>query len=230
MAQDHNSVPYVLRALYEYDVRLRAELDRLATTEGLAEVRDPTLAVLDRDLRVRTAQAYLDVGERLFEAGKPVEFSESWQHAISWLADYLPDLTPQRLTECLVHYCTLRLAEKAGADEKPWRVAVAEGGIRGRALLGKIALGRASRQLVKERLHELGKQRRSDPAYRQLAGKIKELDDAGKGDDLLREVWERYPEEASDALLQRPGDGKASTPGSAQDLAASVDPPWAGNC
>jgi len=132
---------------------------------------------------------------RLEEAGRPTRGSEAWKLAVEWIiarAEGVP-----KVRKNLEGYCSFELSRRGSFNEQWSWLVLAEDAIRGRAMEG-VGLGKRD---VSEFRDLLKKRREHDPAYESLTKTIARLDDEGKGDDLLRDVWNVYPEEAKGASL-----------------------------
>ena len=169
--QRRMSLPDLLCALYFYSVRLANGLDPQASREAAdsatargepeeyirlltdpAELsRRPTdgddhSVHDDAGHRINLCEPKDRVVMRLREAGKPVAESEAWDFAVEWLEEHLPSISD--VEGYLEQYCKSKLVGRAPPDEKEERLAVARGGIRGRAMLLAKSAGMRYRDLV----------------------------------------------------------------------------------
>ncbi len=179
---------------------------------GLKWHRWPVNPLMDieYDERVQLAQSALiepmrdRVRKRHGKAGKPFEESNAWNFAVEWLAQHMNDFAD--LGGRLAKYCAYHLFWSAPPQERPSWLAKARGGIRG-SVIQALTDGDANRGRGREHTILIPEARRfrdwllKQPNHQRLASGLCELDEHGKGDELRREICERFRKEAEDAGL-----------------------------
>lgn len=222
------SLPELLTALYDYHVQLGEQFRRdveaaakqvaigsghpiklIPTSDRICRDRNGKplirygkpvyLLSWDADERFRIAygEAERIIRGRRQKAGKPHEHSRAWQYAVRWVSRKLPVATGESLEE----YCNLLSRENRA-------LAVGDKGVR------HFEEGMASE--IWTRWHE------PDSDRRLLTHGIDGLSSGGAGEELLREVWKRYEDEANEARLLPPANQESILGGSLSDTNRKV--------
>jgi hypothetical protein len=231
MSNERPSLRDTLCKLYAYHDRVEAELKRVIE-EG-SERRFPLRPFAEECPDILSARAELKSQLKesfLVErraAGLPVQESEAWHYAVGFVAEHLPRLADPN--GCFEWYCKWQLSQSGSEDERNYWLTRAMGDMH----------GEMEREFLEIRPHRrytwLPAERRQrenallrDPGYRGLAYGIRKLDKRGGGDELLREVWERFRDEARDAGLPPappfPSDGQDGEGAGRESAVAPGDP------